>query len=129
MFTLLRAAEAVQARLETALNEVGLSMAKFSVLSELTAEGEPLALCELANRLSCVRSNVTQLIDRLEAEGLVSRVADPQDRRSVRASLTPLGAERYSSGQLEVERLQREFAERLGGEDREHFVKALEAIG
>lgn len=128
MFTLLRAAEAVQARLETALSDVGLSMAKFSVLSELTAEREPLALCELANRLSCVRSNVTQLIDRLEAEGLVARVADAQDRRSVRASLTPLGSERYSAGQIEVERLQKEFAERLGSEDRAHLAKALEAI-
>ena len=129
MFMLLQAAEAVETRLEAALSDVGLSMAKFSVLSELTTEREPLALCELANRLSCVRSNVTQLIDRLEADGLVTRVADRNDRRSVRATLTPLGSERYSAGQREVERLQREFALGLGAEDGERLVKALEALG
>jgi len=78
--------------------------------------------------LSCVRSNVTQLIDRLEAEGLVTRVADPQDRRSVRAALTPLGSERYVAGQQQVERLQGEFASRFGSDDRDHLVRVLEAI-
>jgi DNA-binding MarR family transcriptional regulator len=128
MFALLRAADLVQGKLESALGDVGLSMAKFSVLSQLAAEREPIALCELANRLSCVRSNVTQLIDRLEADGLVTRVADPQDRRSVRAALTTLGSERYSAGQIEVERVQREFVGRLGSEDSDHLLKALEAI-
>ena len=129
MFALLRAAEGVQAKLEAGLGEAGLSMAKFSVLSQLAAERGPIALCELANRLSCVRSNVTQLIDRLEAEGLVTRVSDPDDRRSVRAALTPLGSDRFSAGQLEVERVQRQFVERLGSEDRYHLSKGLEAIG
>ena len=129
MFALLKAAEVVQAKLEAGLGEAGLSMAKFSVLSQLAAEREPIALCELANRLSCVRSNVTQLIDRLEADGLVTRVADPQDRRSVRAALTPLGSERFSAGQLQVERVQRQFIERLGSEDRDHLLKGLGAIG
>ena len=129
MFALLRAAEVVQAKLEAGLGEAGLSMAKFSVLSQLAAEREPIALCELANRLSCVRSNVTQLIDRLEADGLVTRVADPQDRRSVRAALTPLGSDRFSAGQIEVERVQRDFIERLGSEHREHLLKGLKAIG
>ena len=128
MFALLRAAELVQGKLEAALGNVGLSMAKFSVLSQLAAAREPIALCELANRLSCVRSNVTQLIDRLEADGLVTRVADPEDRRSVRAALTTLGSERYSAGQTEVERAQREFDGRLGAKDSDHLLKALEAI-
>jgi DNA-binding MarR family transcriptional regulator len=38
--------------------------------------------------MACVRSNITQLIDRMQAEGLVRRIPDPQDRRSVRAALT-----------------------------------------
>src|SRR5512140_715298 len=82
---LLHAAQTVGDRLEGALNELGLSMAKQSALTQLAEAGEPLTLSDLAARLSCVRSNITQLVDRLETDGFVRRVADPQDRRSVRA--------------------------------------------
>ena len=51
-------------------------------------------LSELASRMICVRSNITQLMGRLEADGLVQREEDPHDRRCVRATLTPLGRER-----------------------------------
>ena len=129
MFSLLRAAEVVEGRLEQALGAVGLSMAKYSVLSELVAAKEPVALCDLANRLSCVRSNVTQLIDRLETDGLVERVADPSDRRSVRAELTAAGAERFARGQAMVGRLQVEFAQQVGVADRAHLERVLASIG
>jgi DNA-binding MarR family transcriptional regulator len=46
--------------------------------------------------MACVRSNMTQLIDRLEADKLVRRVDDPGDRRSIRAELTKEGRERYA---------------------------------
>jgi DNA-binding MarR family transcriptional regulator len=129
MFSLLRAAEVVEERLEGALSEVGLSMAKWAVLDELVASQEPLALCELATRLSCVRSNITQLVDRLEADGLVKRIDDPADRRSVRAALTPLGEERQAVGKQQVENLQAEFAERVGAADRARLDQLLGAIG
>ena len=73
-FALLHAAQAVGDQLESALNEHGLSMAKQSALSKLAEAGEPLTLSELAARLSCVRSNITQLVDRLEADGKVHHV-------------------------------------------------------
>src|SRR5262249_375934 len=55
----------------------------------------------------------TQLMDRLEAEGLVRRVDDPTDRRGVRAVVTPLGVERQAAGALRVQRAQEEFVKRL----------------
>ena len=128
MFSLLRAAEVVDSRLEGELSQVGLSMAKYSVLSELAVTAEPIALCELANRLSCVRSNITQLIDRLEAEGMVRRVADRSDRRSVRAELTAVGTERYAAGRRIVEQLQDDFARRVGEADRACLKTVLAAI-
>ena len=74
-----------------ALEPLGLSLAKFGVLSKLVAAGEPLPLRTLAERCACVRSNITQLVDRLEAEKLVVRADDPHDRRSIRAELTARG--------------------------------------
>jgi len=83
--SLLGAAEAVQTRIEASLSPLGLSLAKLNVLGVLVSSSAPLTLGELAQKLACVRSNVTQLIDRLEVDGLVRREADPADRRSIRA--------------------------------------------
>ncbi|HLA64293.1 MAG TPA: MarR family transcriptional regulator, partial [Rhodothermales bacterium] len=94
---LLGAAEAQRERLEEALKAVGLSRAKMEVLHQLVQAGEPLPLRVLAEGQHCVPSNMTTLVDRLEAEGLVQRVAAPDDRRSVRAALTPLGRERAAA--------------------------------
>lgn len=106
----LHAARAVENRLEAACSQAGLSMAKFSVLSQLVSAGEPLALGELAERLSCVRSNMTQLIDRLEADGFVRRVSSPTDRRSVKAEISELGRERQGVAAVEVAKVNAEVA-------------------
>src|SRR5687767_2961884 len=88
---LLTALHVVEERLEATLEPLGLSLAKFNVLDKLAAEEEPMPLGTLAERCACVRSNITQLVDRLEAEKLVVRNDDPRDRRSVRAGLTVEG--------------------------------------
>lgn len=93
---LFHAAGRVEARLEAALEKEGVSLAKHGVLNLLAHESQPVPLKELAQRLSCVKSNVTQLVDRLEAEGLVERRRDDcEDKRSVRAALTPEGQRRW----------------------------------
>lgn len=102
VLAVLHAARAVENRLESACAQAGLSMAKFSVLTQLVTAGEPLALGELADRLSCVRSNMTQLIDRLEADGFVRRVSSPTDRRSVKAEISELGKDRQRLAAAEV---------------------------
>ena len=107
LFGVLHASNVLEGRLEARLSEVGLSLAKLAALHHLTAAGESLPLGQLAERLSCVKSNVTQLVDRLEADGLVSRTGDPNDRRSRLAVLTEAGKTAYSKGseiQKEAER-------------------------
>ena len=126
--SILHAAQAIGDQIEEALGKVGLSMAKHSALSKLAEAGEPLTLSELAARLSCVRSNITQLVDRLEADGLVRRVDDAADRRSVRAELTPLGIERQAQGAAEMERVQEEISSRLSGSDLASLKSALGAL-
>lgn len=108
--SILEAAHALESRLEATLGEVGLSSAKFSVLSELVRAPKPLGLSELASRLSCVRSNMTQLVDRLESDGLVRRVACPSDRRAINAQITEDGVKRQADGAQRVDELERELA-------------------
>lgn len=125
LMALLGAAHRIEAQLESALGEHGLSMAKFGVLEALTGASAPLTLTELAGKLSCVRSNITQLIDRLEADGLVKRVADPSDRRSIRAVLTPLGTTRAAEGAAAFAQARGDLASRLPEAERAAFLMVL----
>jgi DNA-binding MarR family transcriptional regulator len=98
LFAVLHTSSVLESRVEAKLSEIGLSLAKLAALHRLSEAGESLPLGQLAERLSCVKSNVTQLVDRLEADGLVSRAADPNDRRSRLAVLTATGREAYAKG-------------------------------
>ena len=106
LFAVLHTSSVLESRVEAKLSEIGLSLAKLAALHRLSEAGESLPLGQLAERLSCVKSNVTQLVDRLEADGLVARAADANDRRSRLAVLTDAGRSAYEKGrriQLDAE--------------------------
>lgn len=125
---LLHAAQRVESQLEAALAEAGLSIAKLGVLRHLVDVGEPLPLGKLADRMACVKSNITQLVDRLETDGLVARIGDPTDRRSVLAEITAEGRERFSIGATIVDAIEHELFGALDAEDRERLEAALGRI-
>ncbi|MGV9272421.1 MarR family winged helix-turn-helix transcriptional regulator [Streptomyces griseosporeus] len=64
---------------EEAAAEHALTGAQAKLLGLLTLE--PLPMRKLAHKLKCEPSNVTGIVDRLEARGLVERRPDPADRR------------------------------------------------
>ena len=125
---LLDAARAVESRAERALGEVGLSLAKLGTLRHLVLAAEPLTLTQLAERHCCGRSNITQLVDRLEADGFVARSEDPTDRRSVRAALTPAGRAAYVRASELLAEHEHSLEERLGPEPRAELARALRAL-
>lgn len=125
MFSLLGTARTLEDRIERALALVELSPPKLSVLTQLVEAGTPLTLSDLASRMSCVRSNMTQLMDRLEADGLVQRVDDPSDRRSVRAAVTPLGEQRQATGAREMNRINAEFTKSIPAADLDQLARVL----
>ncbi|HEY2807144.1 MAG TPA: MarR family transcriptional regulator [Gemmatimonadales bacterium] len=128
MFSLLHAARKLEDRLETSLGEVGLSWPKLSVLTQLVNARESMTLSDLAAGLACVRSNMTQLVDRLEAEGLVRRIADATDRRIVRAELTAMGRDRQAAGAERVDALQSDFAGAMSAADRDVLGRLLGTV-
>jgi len=129
VFSFLETAEAVEARLEAAVNPLGLSLAKLAVLHFLADAKEPLPLSALAERQHCVRSNITQLVDRLEKDGLVRRRADSNDRRSVRAALTAAGTRAHAEGMDALRQVQRAIMGPLNAGDAESLRAALKALG
>jgi DNA-binding MarR family transcriptional regulator len=107
LVALLHTAYAAQAEVEAKLGSLGLSLPKLLALKALSEAGESMPLGQLAGRLSCVKSNITQLVDRLEADGFVAREADPKDRRTKLAVLTAAGRKACAEGtrvQHETER-------------------------
>jgi MarR family transcriptional regulator, transcriptional regulator for hemolysin len=127
-FMLLDAGRTQFARLEEALKSVGLSAAKYKVLSQIAKSKEPVPLRLLAEEQQCVASNVTTLVDRLETDGLVRRVDDPADRRSKRAELTELGKEKADAGARVVAEVEAAFAESLGPTERLALAKVLSSL-
>jgi DNA-binding MarR family transcriptional regulator len=78
---------------ETWLAPVGLSFESFSLIVTLRRSGPPYELNPTAfYRESLLSSGaITNRIDRVEAEGLVKRLPDPNDRRGTIVRLTPKG--------------------------------------
>ena len=125
---LLDAARAVEARVEGALAAEGLSLAKLGALRHLALAAEPLTLTQLAERHCCGRSNVTALIDRLESDGYVERTVDENDRRNVRAALTPAGRAAYERASAILAEHERAIDERLGREPRAELARGLQTM-
>ena len=74
----------------------GLSSGRLGVLFRLMRCGDT-PLGDLAMALDSSPRNVTGLVDHLERDGLVTRVPDLDDRRSIRARLTDEGRARITA--------------------------------
>ena len=87
---LLRASKAVLARVEPRLATHGLTPTQLGVLEVILHLG-PLSQRELGRKVLTSAGNMTDVIDKLEARGLVWRARMPRDRRSVQVDLTEAG--------------------------------------
>jgi DNA-binding MarR family transcriptional regulator len=125
---LVRTAERVERALERALGEVGLSSGKLIVLGGLVQAGGQMSLGELAAHRSCVKSNITKLVDRLEADGLVVRRDDPTDRRGVLAEISPEGRQRQAAGERVAQQVEAELTGGLAAEDVVVLRRVLDEI-
>src|SRR5437868_7756992 len=122
LFAVLHAANSVESRVESRLAEVGLSLPKLAALHQLSQAGDSLPLGQLAERLSCVKSNITQLVDRLEADGLVTRASDPNDRRARLAVLTPAGRAACDKGTRIQEQTERDLLAGLSKKEARQLI-------
>lgn len=87
---LLRSSKAVLGRIEKRLAQDGLTATQIGVLEGILHLG-PLTQRELGRKVLTSAGNMTDVIDKLAARGLVTRARVPQDRRSVIVDLTPTG--------------------------------------
>jgi DNA-binding MarR family transcriptional regulator len=94
MFTRLQRVGLHLDRLQSeAMAEIDMSFADYSIVATLHREPTPHALpvSRLAELVLRPMGGITQVVDRLERAGLVSRQLDPSDRRRVLIQLTDTG--------------------------------------
>ena len=91
-FDLARTTAALGDALERALRPHGLTGAQYNVL-RILRDADPAGLCRnaLRERLPTRMPDVTRLLDRMEAAGLVTRERSPLDRRLVTTCITARG--------------------------------------
>lgn len=122
-FRLLRLESRINAELGSRLRSLGLSTPQCDVLTTLT-EREGVSQQELAERLYVTKGNISGLVDRLVAGGLVERRAIAGDRRSHAIYLTLAGRGRAE----EAIAMQRDFVAQTFGQLRTDQLAAFEEL-
>jgi DNA-binding MarR family transcriptional regulator len=80
--------ETLRGEHEEAAASAGLTAPQATILTLLS---EPTSMSQFAERMGCDASNITGIVDRLEAKDLVVRSVDKADRRVKRIARTPAG--------------------------------------
>lgn len=110
------------------LSETGLSLQQYITLMIMECIKAPTTISELARHLDRNANSVSMITDRMEKNGLVRRVRDLPDRRSLRLELTEKGREKLAEatkpGWELIERVTSSFTE----EERSEFVHLMEKL-
>ncbi|HUC45998.1 MAG TPA: MarR family transcriptional regulator [Hyphomicrobiaceae bacterium] len=123
---LLRASRAIEGELRARLREAfATTLPKFDVMAALARKGDGMTMTELSRLLMVSNGNVTGIIDRLAAEGMVVRLAHQGDRRATFVRLTAKGTQHFSAMAKAHEAWVAELLAGLGREDTDTLVGLL----
>jgi DNA-binding MarR family transcriptional regulator len=94
----MRVQQILQASVDEALKPHGLTFARYEALVLLSfSQRGSLPMRMMGERLQLHPTSITNIVDRLEADGLVRRLPHPADRRTTLVELTPAGRQRLES--------------------------------
>jgi len=103
----------------------GTTLPRFDLMAQLERHPEGLKMSALSRLLMVTGGNVTGIVDQLEKEGLVERLAAPGDRRAFRIRLTRAGERSFA----EMARAHEEWiVELLGGLTRREHEELLRLL-
>jgi len=109
--------QAYRSMLDGLMDGVGLHRGQVTVLCRLF-ERDGMTQSEIADRLSVQGATITNMLQRMEEAGLVSRRRDPQDNRLVRVYLTDKGRSKERSIVEQAFRVEQSVFEGLSDEER-----------
>ncbi|MFF8653173.1 MarR family winged helix-turn-helix transcriptional regulator [Streptomyces huasconensis] len=105
-----------------------LPFTTLSVLDTLAFGGSPRRLTELTKTEQVSQPGITQLVTRLERDGLLERRPDPTDGRAVLVHITDAGREIIRSRRADRSRHLRPLVEQLTPQERRSLTDALPAL-
>lgn len=105
-----------------------LSPPQLWFMKRLHDAGAPQPISFFADGFFSNLSNASQMIDRLEADGLVQRISNPRDRRSKLVELTELGARRMNHAHEQHHKLAQELLAPLTERERRAALATLERV-
>jgi MarR family transcriptional regulator, lower aerobic nicotinate degradation pathway regulator len=123
-FLIVRVAEAIDRRFQARLRPLRLRPRQLHVLRYLDAAGA-ISQSELADGISVDPANLVETLDQLEAEGLIRRDVDSDDRRRRRISLTPAGRRKLRAGLRAAEQADKDV---LGALERQELDSLRETV-
>ncbi|MGQ0839829.1 MarR family winged helix-turn-helix transcriptional regulator [Actinokineospora sp.] len=101
--SVMRVQQILQSAVDGALKPHGLTFARYEALVLLTfAKTGSLPMRVMGERLQLHPTSVTNIVDRLEADGLVKRTPHPTDRRTTLTEITEAGRERRAQATAAV---------------------------
>jgi DNA-binding MarR family transcriptional regulator len=122
-FLLTRAHFSSRDRVDELLRPHGILVRHFGLMM-LLAEHGPSSQQALAQRLSVSPAMITQIVDDVEARGMVERRPNPGDRRSYLVTLTPEGKRTLAAGRRVTRSAADEIVAKVG-EDGDRELRAL----
>jgi len=127
LLNVLRTADVLMQRLTAVLKPFKLSHSQYNVLRILRGAGpDGLACREISERMISRDPDITRLLDRLEARGLVARTRDQQDRRVVMACITPEGLRLLEALDEPIAEVDRQPLQHLGEQRLRTLIELLE---
>jgi MarR family transcriptional regulator, organic hydroperoxide resistance regulator len=103
--------------LDGLMDRIGLHRAQVNVLCRLF-EQDGMTQSEIAEQLSVQGATITNMLQRMEEAGLVTRRRDPVDNRLVRVYLTDMGREQERAITEQAMRVEQSVFEGLNAEER-----------
>jgi DNA-binding MarR family transcriptional regulator len=112
------------------LDQLGLTLSDWHVLTALRWSGAPYRRKAgwLARRADLTSGAMTSRLDALEKDGLVRRLRDPEDRRSVIVELTDKGLERHEQAMVIQAPKEALLAEALTDREKEQLNGLLRRV-
>jgi DNA-binding MarR family transcriptional regulator len=117
--------QALHGAMERTLRDVGLTVSQYAVLS-LLAEHPDLSNAELARRSFVTPQTMNELLQKLEARGLIERRAHAAHARILPLRLTPSGEALLAAGDERVRDIEARMVADLTVEEHEHLRTALQ---
>jgi DNA-binding MarR family transcriptional regulator len=126
--SIMRAQQVLMARLNDLLRPHGLTFPRYEALMLLSfTRTGALPLGKIGERLQVHRTSVTNIVDKLEADGLVRRVPHAEDRRATLAEITDAGRETAARATAELNAAAFGI-DALGGEEQEAVTALLRGL-